>query len=112
MNQNPGTDLTDRGIQTATISVSLDNVVYTPITGPASYTQASGLTSYIGEDYSITASNVRYVQFAITSNHGSADVTGISEIRFTGDLVPEPSAALLLLGGLGALTIFRRRRIA
>lgn len=70
------------------------------------FAQATGLTSYTGEDKSFTAVTARYVLFDVNSNYGDAQYVGLAETRFI--LVPEPSAALL--SGLGALLLLRRRR--
>ena len=55
------------------------------------------------------ADNVRLVRFNITSNQGfGSDLVGLSEVRFDGAAVPEPTTAALL--GLGGLSLIRRRR--
>jgi len=55
------------------------------------------------------AGNARQVRFNITSNHGGDNsFVGLSEVRFDGAAVPEPSAAILALIGLAGC--LRRRR--
>lgn len=58
------------------------------------------------------AQNANHVRLTVTDNYfgsySGGDRVGISEIRFMGDAVPEPSAAIL--GSLGALALLRRRR--
>jgi hypothetical protein len=55
------------------------------------------------------ADNVRLVRFNITSNQGfDFDLVGLSEVRFDGVAVPEPSTTALL--GLGGLALILRRR--
>jgi len=114
-NQNDGNlSYSNRGIQTADIFTSLNGISYSLLSGtPATYTQAPGADGYLGENYSISVANVRYVRFDITSNWGSTDATGISEIRFTGVAVPEPSQwVLLAIGGIALTAIRFRRRLA
>jgi hypothetical protein len=109
-----------RGIATANVSVSLDNVNYTQVGTTYTFALAPGNTPYTGEDYALSALNVRYVRIAALTNGGGntgtsfSNATGIGEIRFVGDVttVPEPSTYIMMLGGLGALLLFRRRRAA
>lgn len=62
--------------------------------------------------YQITfpeAGDARLVRFNITSNHGGDNnFVGLSEVRFDGTQVPEPSAGILALIGLAGC--LRRRR--
>jgi hypothetical protein len=110
-NQNPGgaNNLSNRGIQTANIFVSADNVSFTQITGPATFTQAPGANGYTGESYTISALGTQFVRFDVLTNWGSPNsITGISEIRF--EAVPEPSTYAMLLLGVGAMVVLRRMR--
>jgi autotransporter-associated beta strand protein len=68
---------------------------------------AGGLTTYEGNTYTAYAGPLTFGvgTVAQTANFGSGDVTGYVT-QFT--VVPEPRAALL--GGLGLLMLFRRRR--
>ena len=56
--------------------------------------------------------NANFVRMTVTDNYfgsySGGDRVGISEIRFMGDAIPEPSS--FLLGSLGALALLRRRR--
>ncbi|MBR9761789.1 PEP-CTERM sorting domain-containing protein, partial [bacterium] len=55
------------------------------------------------------AGDARLVRFNITSNHGGDNnFVGLSEVRFDGTQVPEPSAGILALIGLAGC--LRRRR--
>lgn len=58
-----------------------------------------------------TGTQANFIRMTVTDNYfgaGGGDRVGLSEVRFLGDAVPEPSAALL--GGLGASLLLRRRR--
>lgn len=107
------TNETDRGANSVTISVaetvgglftSLGNFTFTqtPSNGTA--------TTDFGQNIALSgANNARLVRFDILSAHGQdLNLVGLSEVRFDGTVVPEPSAALL--GALGLLTLLRRRR--
>lgn len=64
------------------------------------------------QDHALFATvNARLVRFIITTNHGSDhDFAGLSEIRFGGAVIPEPSSAEALLGfGAWACALHRRR---
>ncbi len=74
-------------------------------------TQADGSASYTAADRvdfgtSVTA---RYIQIAISSNHGDSNFVGLSEVQAF-YVIPEPST--IVLGGLGlvCLTLLRPRR--
>ena len=58
--------------------------------------------------FSSALTGVDVIQFSNIVNGGDTSRLGISEIRFGGTAVPEPTGALL--GGLGALLLLRRRR--
>lgn len=56
------------------------------------------------------AEDVRLVRFDILSNHGGDNnFVGLSEVRFFGTVVPEPSSATLI-GLSGLMLLLRRRR--
>ncbi len=81
-NYNEGAQ-TGRGIQTGTVSYSTDNVTFTALTAPTSFTRAPGAATYTGEDYSFpTPVTARYIKLACTTNYGDASWIGLSEIRF------------------------------
>ena len=79
-------------------------------------TKAPGVLNgtYLGETITLSsvagASDARVVRFDIQSNYGDS-LTGLSEVRFDGTVIPEPStlAFALVIGGLG-LTMRRRRQ--
>jgi hypothetical protein len=100
-----------RGIQTTNILGSSDGISFTTLISNQTFTQATGLSTYTGEDYSLSAANIRYVRFGVLSNYGDVNVTGLSEVRFLGTVaVPEPSSlAMLALGGLVMLWAVRRK---
>ena len=64
------------------------------------FTQASGVGSYTGEEYTFaTPVTTRYLQIYVTSNYGKDAYTGISEIRFA---VPEADMLTFGLPGHAA----------
>ena len=69
-------------------------------------------TTIFGEDHLLTAAaadNTRLIRFNITTSHsGDNGFAGLSEVRFDGTTVPEPSTTALL--GLGGLALILRRR--
>jgi hypothetical protein len=67
----------------------------------------SGSSSVQTRTFTSTQSGVERVQLSNITNFGG-DRIAISEIRFGGTAVPEPSA--FLLSSLGTLILFRRRR--
>lgn len=111
-NYNEGANSTTlaRGANAVTVLVSESNTLtglaatgpgISTLAGPTALTSASGASGDAGTNYS-AAFRARYVRFDISSNHGGDDrFVGLSEIRFDGTPVPEPSA--LLLAGLAAL---------
>ncbi|MEM6507472.1 MAG: PEP-CTERM sorting domain-containing protein [Planctomycetota bacterium] len=104
-----------RGANAVTVSVA-DSVggTFTPLAGITNFAIAPGNdTTLYGETFDLTslaaADDVRLVRIDITSNYGAGEsVTGLSEIRFGGTLIPEPSSLALL--GLGGLFMCQRRR--
>ena len=117
-NFNDATALT-AGAKDATISVadseggaftSLDSFVFDPAPGNAAvdFGQVIDLSSFPA------AENARLVRFDITTNYGfthaGAALVGLSEVRFDGVVVPEPSAVVLSCMGLFGLTLCGRHR--
>lgn len=109
---------TDRGARDVTISVaSSEGGAFTSLGGFV-FAQAPGTVSNFGQLIDLSsfaaADNVRLLRIDITTNYGDSDnVTGLSEIRFDGDVVvPEPASAALGLLSLGALGAGLRRRRA
>lgn len=92
-----------RGANGVTVSVaSSEGGSFTALAGITTFAQAPGNdTTNFGETFDLTslvaAGNVRLLRIDITSNHGATlDLVGLSEIRFDGTLVPEPSTTALL----------------
>ncbi|MEM6257927.1 MAG: PEP-CTERM sorting domain-containing protein [Planctomycetota bacterium] len=104
-----------RGANAVTVSVA-ESVggSFTPLPGITNFAIAPGNdTTLYGETFDLTslaaADDVRLVRIDITSNHGAGNqFVGLSEIRFGGTLIPEPSSLALL--GLGGLFMCQRRR--
>ena len=88
------------GIKTAVVSVSEDDVSYTPVTltgldASGYFAMGTGAPEYAyrGEEYGFSADNVRFVKVDVLNNWGG-DYTAIAEVRFTAISEPEcPSCA-------------------
>lgn len=123
-NRSGGVGYNRRGVKDFTISVaSSENATdFTPI-GDFELARANipNQFGYLfeGEEFLISANNVRLVRFDISSSHFSAiyrggHPVGLSEVRFSGNLsaVPEPSSlALFSLAGLGLFARRKRRPV-
>jgi len=106
---------TARGANGVTVSVaSSEGGSFTALAGITTFTIAQGdAVTAFGETFDLTAlaaaGNVRLLRIDITSSHGGDfDFAGLSEIRFDGEAVPEPTTTALL--GLGGLALILRRR--
>lgn len=55
-------------------------------------------------------SNVSSVLFEVDTHAGNPDYTGVAEVRFGYQVIPEPGTVALLLGGVGLLAALLRRR--
>lgn len=93
-----GTGGTFSNSQSFNLAIAPDSFSPTGTITPAQYFAFSGLPT-----------GVDAVKFDITSNHGSSNLTGLGQVRFT--TVPEPGTAALTALGLGAMAmVFVRRR--
>jgi hypothetical protein len=102
----------NRATQGITIKTSLDNTNFATNSAVTLAKPTSNPT--LGESFTLTALNVRYVQLDLTSNYGHPSTISLGEVRFGGEaaVVPEPSTLLSLAGGVGMLGLIRRRRSA
>lgn len=104
---------TDRGAKDVEISVaSSEGGSFTSL-GSFIFDQAPGNTSDFGQLINLSdiagTDNVRLIRLDITTNHGDADnVVGLSEIRFAGTVIPEPTSLSLLAFGAAAALLRRR----
>lgn len=104
----------DRGIKDFRVLVSLDGASFTEI--------FTGTLDRAPDGSPITAQTIalsgaaRFVQFDILSNYTYGTIyeaweaSGLSEVRFNSAEVPEPASLALVVAGLGALGVARRRR--
>ncbi|MFW5682602.1 MAG: discoidin domain-containing protein, partial [Phycisphaeraceae bacterium] len=97
---------TGRGAKSVDVSFSTDG---TNFSSAANFTfvEATGATTYTGEDYSLNATtSARWVRFDIQNSHNDPDRVGLSEVRFLA--IPEPASVALI--GLGGIMLLARRR--
>jgi len=82
-------NFTSRGVSNVVVEVaSALGGPYT-VVGTNTFVQATGLTNYTGDRYSLTATNVRAVRFTIQNNYNTSDAyVGLSEVRFLGGNTP------------------------
>lgn len=112
-NWNTSTTLT-AGVNGFTISVADSEGGTFSSLGSFNLAQAPGVeTTDFGEVISLSSladtDDVRLVRFEVTSNHGfDFTLAGLSEVRFDGEAIPEPSSALFL--SLASFGLLARRR--
>ena len=108
-----------RGVRSATISYStgadtsgVGSIIFDGTLAEAVWSGSYSGTGYQNNINGLTAQNVKAVKMAYTANYGSGDYIGLSEVRFVGTAVPEPSTYAMALAGLacGGYSLFRRRR--
>jgi hypothetical protein len=102
----------DRSVQSLNILVSTDDVTFTLVGSFSGLPEGTG--SPIPADVlNLSGAIGQWVEFDITSNYGDT-YTGLSEVEFSGNTgqVPEPASGLLVLAGVAAGFIYRRRTTA
>lgn len=80
--QLASTGNTNRGVRAFTISVAGPNGTYTTLSTNNALAVATGAANEPVQVVPLLAGGVRYVRFSVESNHGSADMVGLSEARF------------------------------
>ena len=116
----------NQGVQGVTIATSLDGITYSAlqgITGSTAFNTTTGVGTFAQgiantvsgpQQFTVTATDARYLRLNITSNYGG-DYTGFNEIQFDSAPVSTPSAVPEPLTMLGAATavgfgaMFKRR---
>lgn len=118
-NEVPGVALfSQRSARDVTISVASSEGGPFASLGNFVFEMAPGIDSNFGQFIDLSAfslaGNVRLVRFDITSNYDGDNYVGLSEVRFSGTLVPEPKnlalTAVALLGLIGAICYRRREK--
>ena len=113
-NETARPDLVNRGTNEVEILIAASEGGEFSSIGDFNFTVAPGLEfENFGQIIDLSsfpeAGDARLVRFNITSNHGGDNnFVGLSEVRFDGTQVPEPSAGILALIGLAGC--LRRRR--
>ncbi|MDB4947336.1 MAG: hypothetical protein JWP97_6870, partial [Labilithrix sp.] len=103
-NEFGASNLSTRGSKTVQILVRGDTTsTYTSV-GTFTFDQATGLSSYAGQEIPFVQNGVRQIQFNITANWGAAgSVTGLSEVKFYNDqpaVAPAPPLRRESLAGV------------
>jgi hypothetical protein len=109
-----------RGVQLASISYStgtdtsgVGSIIFDGTLAEAVWSGSYTGTGYQNNINGLTAQNVKAVKMAYTASYNpGGDYIGLSEVRFVGTAVPEPSTCASLFAGLacGGYSLFRRRR--
>lgn len=116
----------NQGVQGVTIATSLDGITYSAlqgITGSTAFNTTTGVGTFAQgiantvsgpQQFTVTATDARYLRLNITSNYGGT-YTSFNEIQFDSAPVSTPSAVPEPLTMLGAATavgfgaMFKRR---
>jgi hypothetical protein len=83
----------DRGVNGLRILVSANGVDFTLAT-TANLSASGGVGDPVAAQTVSFTGTGRYSRFEVTSNHGSPDCTGLSEVKFTGSEVPVAASTL------------------
>lgn len=105
---------TERGVRDLTVLASTDGSSFVSL-GEFIFSQAPGVSSYLGESIDLVDVSARYIRFDIHSNYstdrGLNFGVGLSEVQFdAANAVPEPSSILLMTAGLLTLCGCRAQR--
>jgi hypothetical protein len=100
------------GVQGVSVSTSMDGVTFTPLAGgPTTFAEGLFFSPEPPQQFTFGPVVADFVRFDITSNYGSRNLTGLSEVGFDGTLtaVPVPPTWVLGLVGVGAGCVARLR---
>lgn len=98
-----------RGLSSFDISFSSDGVNYSSTITLSGFTKGTSSGEPVQTQTFALQSGVTHIQMTNLTTFDSTDYIAVSELRFGGPTIPEPSTAILV--GLGLMGIcFRRRR--
>jgi hypothetical protein len=97
------------GVKDLIVLGSTDGVNFTPIGGAPDLFAIGAVAAPESAELFSFSSPASFVRFDISSSYGNSDF-GLSEVMFTGALVPEPSTLALLATGIAILLLVRRHR--
>jgi hypothetical protein len=96
------------GVQGVSVSTSTDGVTFTPLAGgPTTFAMGAFFSPEPPQQFTFGPVVAHFVRFDITSNYGSLNLTGLSEVGFDGTLTAVPVPPTLLLGLVGAGCVAR-----
>ena len=110
-NYNEGGGLTRRGVQQANLSISTDNVTYTPV-GAGVLAEATGNAQNPGQAVALGGIEARYLRVDVVSNYGDGSYTGLNEVEFIGTpLEPMPIGGVAVTASSEIRPNFDRRAV-
>ena len=97
------------GVKDVIVLGSTNGVDFTPIGGAPNLFAIGAVAAPESAELFTFSSSASFVRFDIGSSYGNSDF-GLSEVMFTGTLVPEPSSLALLASGTAILLLVRRHQ--
>ncbi len=97
----------NRGVKDFDILASTNGIDFTLITSSTLTQSSGGLIAAQNIVFNAVAS---YIRFDILSNYGDTTYTGLSEVKFNADPIPEPVSIALIVFGLLGFGFYRKRK--